>query len=141
MSLLLDTNVVSELIREVPHSAVVDWQAIQPLESLFISTISEAEMRIGAEILPAGRRRQTLTIAIEMFIWDAFQNRVRPFDRQAAREYAEIVATRKRLGRQISPFDGQIAAIARSQGMAIVTRNEKDFEAVGIKIINPWLEV
>lgn len=138
MSMLLDTNVVSELIRKSPESAVARWVSDHPLEDLFFSAVSEAELRYSAAILPAGRRRDTLVFRIEAMLRDAFEDRVLPFDRDAARAYGSIAAVRRAAGRPVAPADCQIAAIAASRRMAVATRNVRDFEGMGIQIVDPW---
>ena len=138
MTVLLDTNVVSEPIRKVPDPSVETWAAGLPLESLFFSAVGEAELRYGAEILPAGRRRETLIADIEGMLRDAFMDRVLPFDSDAAREYAYIAAVRCSIGRIVMPADLQIAAIARSRGLAVATRNVRDFRDTGVEMVNPW---
>ena len=138
MSVLLDTNVVSELIRKARDPVVADWVAGLPLEDLFFSAIGEAELRYGAAILPAGRRRETLLADIEGMLREAFGDRVLPFDRAAAREYADIAASRRAVGHRVAPADCQIAAIARSRGMEVATRNVRDFDGIGVGIVNPW---
>lgn len=140
MSVLLDTNVVSELIRKSPHPAVDAWAVSHSLEELFFSAVGEAELRYGAAILSAGRRRDTLLARIERMLREAFEGRVLPFDSNAARDYAEIAAARRTVGRPVPPADCQIAAIARSRGMAVATRNVRDFEDMHIEIIDPWSE-
>ena len=141
MSVLLDTNVVSELIRKAPDPAVEAWAANHALEELFFSAIGEAELRYGAAILPAGRRRVSLVSDIERMLSDAFDGRVLPFDSRAARAYADIAAMRRSAGRRVPPTDCQIAAIARSRDMAVATRNVRDFDDVDIEIVNPWTAV
>ena len=138
MAMLLDTNVVSELIRKSPAPAVVNWVSDHPLEDLFLSAVSEAELRYGAAILPAGRRRDTLLLKIDAMLHDAFDDRVLPFDSDAARPYGNIAAVRRSAGRPVAPADCQIAAIAASRGMAVATRNVRDFEDMGIEILDPW---
>ena len=138
MTVLLDTNVVSELIRKAPDPAVEAWVAGHPLEKLFFSAVGEAELRYGAAILPAGRRRESLVSEIEAMLRDAFEERVLPFDSEAARVYAEIAAMRRSAGRPVPPADCQIAAIARSRDMAVATRNVRDFEDMDIEVIDPW---
>ena len=138
MSVLLDSNVVSELIRKAPDPAVENWVGGLPLEELFFSAVGEAELLFGVAILPAGRRRKKLLADMESMLRDAFRDRVLPFDRRAAREYADIAAARRGAGRPVAPADCQIAAIARSRGMSVATRNVRDFEDVGVDIVNPW---
>ena len=138
MPVLLDTNVVSELIRKAPDPAVEAWAAGHALEDLFFSAVGEAELRYGAAILPAGRRRESLTSDIERMLSDAFDDRVLPFDSGAARDYAIIADMRRSAGRPVPPVDCQIAAIARSRGMAVATRNVRDFDDIDIEIVNPW---
>ena len=128
---LLDTNVVSELMKPVPAAEVVRWTASQPATSLYTTSITEAEILHGIMLLPAGRRRKA------MFLED-FSGRVLAFGSDAARVYARIAADRRRAGRPISNFDAQIAAIARSTGAAIATRNVADYEGCGVRIVNPW---
>ena len=127
MTVLLDTNVMSELIRKSPDTAVEAWAAGHALEDLFFSAVGEAELRYGAAILPTGRRRESLVSDIERMLHDAFENRVLPFDREAARSYADIAAMRRSAGRPVAPADCQIAAIAHSRNMAVATRNVRDF--------------
>ncbi len=138
MAVLLDTNVVSELIRKSPDPAVEAWVSGHVLEDLYFSAIGEAELRYGAAILPAGRRRETLVSEIEGMLRDAFGDRVLPFDSNAAREFAEIAAKRRSIGRRMAPADCQIAAIARSLNMAVATRNVRDFDDINVEVINPW---
>ena len=139
MTVLLDTNVVSELIRKSPDPAVEEWAAGHPLEALFFSAVGEAELRYGAAILPSGRRRETLVSDIERMLRDAFENRVLPFDSEAARAYADIVSMRRSAGRPVAPADCQIAAIARSRNIAVATRNVRDFEDIDIEVVDPWV--
>ena len=139
MTVLLDTNVVSELMRKTPDPAVAMWAAGQPLNSLFFSAVGEAELRYGAAVLPTGHRRETLVSDIERMLAEAFENRVLPFDRDAARAYADIAAMRRSAGRPVAPADCQIAAIARSRRMAVATRNVRDFENADIEVLDPWV--
>ena len=138
MRVLLDTNILSELIRKSPNPAVENWASAHSLQDLFFSAVGEAELRYGAAILPTGRRRQNLIADIEAMLRDAFRSRVLPFDSDAARAYGDIAAKRRLAGRPIAPADCQIAAIAYSRGMAVATRNVRDFEGVDIEVINPW---
>ena len=136
--ILLDTNVVSELMRKSPDPVVEAWAAGHPGENLFFSAVGEAELRYGAAIMRAGRRRDTLFSDIEAMLLDAFGDRMLPFDREAARYYADIAATRRFAGRPVAPPDCQIAAIARARGMAVATRNVRDFADMEIELIDPW---
>ena len=138
LTALLDTNVVSEMIRKEPNPAVVAWVSGHPPQSLFFSAVGEAELRYGAAILPAGQRRETLVADIERMLRDAFEDRVLSFDRKAARAYADIAAMRRSAGLHVPPVDCQIAAIARSRDMAVATRNVGDFQEMEIAVVDPW---
>jgi toxin FitB len=138
--ILLDTNVISELMRAEPAQVVLDWFGRHDAAELFISAITEAELRTGIAILPAGQRRDRLQIALEAMIEQDFQTRVLPFDSAAARAYADIAAARRAAGRPIAEADCQIAAIARAMGAPVVTRNVRDFDGCGVTVINPWGE-
>ena len=136
--ILLDTNVLSELMRPAPDPAVERWFAAQPDASLFISAITEAELQYGAALLPSGKRRSALTAEIDAMLEEDFNGRILPFDRSAAQAFAVIAADRRQAGRPISQADAQIAAIARSRGAALATRNVSDFDGCGVEVINPW---
>ncbi len=135
---ILDTNVISELMRPEPEPGVMEWLGSRPGGSLFLTAIVEAELRYGLALLPAGHRRNGLTAALEDMLEQDFADRILPFDRSAARAYADIVSGRRKQGRPISHFDGQIAAIARSRDAGVATRNENDFAGCDIVVINPW---
>lgn len=135
---VLDTNVVSELMRPTPEPAVASWVAGLATATLFLTAITEAELRFGLAVMPPGRRRDGLAAGLERMLRPGFANRILPFDSAAARAYAEIAAARRAAGRPVSNPDGQIAAIAYSRGMAVATRNIRDFEDMGIVVINPW---
>ena len=138
--IVLDTNVVSELMRPLPNPAVEQWVATRPAASLFFSAVGEAELRYGVAILASGRRRDALASAIEAMLREDFAGRVLPFDSDAARAYAEIAAGRRAAGRPVAQADGQIAAITRSRGMALATRNVRDFAEMGIELLDPWAD-
>jgi toxin FitB len=138
MTILLDTNVLSELLRAQPDSAVLAWVASQPANGLFVSAVTQAEMMLGARLLPAGKRRQQLEQALEAMFREDFAGRVLPFDSGCAAGYASVVAARRRAGTPISQFDGQIAAIALSHRLGLATRNVSDFEGCGLVVTNPW---
>ena len=139
MSVLLDTNVVSELLRPSPSAAVENWVVERPATDLYFSAVGEAELRYGVAILPAGRRRDALAAAIEAILREDFNDRILPFDSEAARAYADIAAARRSSGRPVPPADCQIAAIARSRDMVMATRNVRDFEDIDIEVVDPWV--
>ncbi|MDE2668840.1 MAG: type II toxin-antitoxin system VapC family toxin [Chloroflexota bacterium] len=136
--IVLDTNVVSELMRLVPSAIALEWLARQSRSELFLTAVSEAELRYGVEILPTGRRRATLAASIERTIRQGFAERILPFDSDAAGVYGVIAAARRAGGNPISQADCQIAAIARSRGAAVATRDASGFGGCGIEVINPW---
>jgi hypothetical protein len=136
--IILDTNVVSELLRAAPAPAVEAWLAAQDGAEVYFTAVSEAELRHGVAILPAGRWRDALAEAVEGMLAEDFRDRILPFDSAAARAYAAIAADRRAVGRPISQFDCQIAAIARAQDAAVATRNIGDFEGCGVEVIDPW---
>ena len=135
---VLDTNVVSELMRRTPERAVVAWIEHHHGSSLFLTAVTEAELRVGAAILPAGARRDALEARIDEYVFTEFSGRVLPFDSAAASAYAGIVARRRRIGRPAAHADTQIAAISQVHGMSVVTRNVADFADAGIEVVNPW---
>jgi toxin FitB len=136
--ILVDTNVISELMRSEPSSLVLSWFGTQDPSALFLSAITEAELRTGVGILPAGQRRDRLLTAIDAVIYEDFADRVLPFDSEAAKSYAGIAAARRAAGRPIADADCQIAAIALAAGAKIATRNVRDFDGCGVPVINPW---
>jgi predicted nucleic acid-binding protein len=138
MSILLDTNVLSEVLRGAPASAVLAWFAVQRESDLMVSTVTQAEMFLGARLLPAGKRRLNLQHALAGLFDGNFAGRVLPFDSGAVVHYVEVVASRRQAGRPISQFDAQIAAIALRCGASLATRNLKDFEGCGLTLIDPW---
>ena len=135
---VLDTNVVSELMRVTPSAEVLVWMDELPPRELFVTAVTEAEVRTGIAILPAGARRRGLADAAERTLGGLFAGRVLPFDSGAARAYADIAAASRDAGHPISQSDCQIAGIARSRGMAVATRNVRDFSDTGVEVINPW---
>lgn len=140
MSVLLDTNVLSELLTPAPDSAVLAWFAAQHPDTLYVSSVTQAEMLLGARLLPAGKRRNALEAALRAMFAEDFAGRILPFDSAAAPIYAELVAARRSAGRPISQFDAQIAAIALCSALRLATRNVRDFEDCGVELIDPWQE-
>lgn len=139
--IVLDTNVVSELLRPAPATQVEAWLSALDGAEVYFTAVGEAELRHGVAILPAGRRRTALAKAIEGMLEEDFRDRILPFDRAAASAYAVIAAKRRAAGRPISQFDCQIAAIARAREAAVATRNTGDYEGCGIEVIDPWLPI
>ena len=138
--IIFDTNVVSELMLPNPNPNVSIWAARQELSTIFTTAISEAELRFGVEILPAGRRRDGLLEVVEDILRSQFHNRILPFDSPAAKAYAVIAANRRAAGRPINHSDCQIAAIARVNNAPVATRDVRDFKSCGIEVINPWAD-
>lgn len=137
--IVLDTNVLSELMRQPPDTGVLTWLDAQTGGELFLTAITVAEILYGIARLPDGQRKVNLQdAAMAMFTVD-FGGRILPFSEQAAVVYAEVVAGRERLGRPISMADAQIAAICRLNAAALVSRNVKDFDGLGLELINPWV--
>ena len=135
---VLDTNVVSELMRERPQPRVLAWLDGQLTSMLFVTAITEAEVRTGIAILPDGERRRGLAAAADRAFGVLFAERILPFDSDAASAYATIAAERRAAGRPMSHADCQTAAVARSRGASVVTRDVDDFEGCGIDLTNPW---
>ena len=138
MHILLDTNVLSELLRAQPEAAVTTWFAAQQPDGLYVSAVTQAEMMLGAGLLPTGKRKQALDQALRTMFEEDFARRILPFDSGAVAAYVEIVRKRRAAGRPIAQFDAQIAAISVSRGFDLATRNVSDFEACGVTVVNPW---
>ena len=135
---VLDTNVASELMRPRPTAAVAAWIAELDAQDMYLTAVSEAELLYGVAIMPTGKRRSALEAAMTRWLDRGFGKRILPFDSAAARVYAQIAAERRRTGRPIGEADCQIAAISRSRGAVLVTRNVRDFEGTGLHVIDPW---
>jgi predicted nucleic acid-binding protein len=138
--IVLDTNVVSETLRPVPESSVLEWLANRPRASLFTTTVTRGEILYGIRLLPDGKRRRGLWDAARKIFDEDFADQVLSFDGDAADMYAEIAASRRATGKPISQFDAMIVAMARSRGASLATRNVKDFEHCGVDVINPWTQ-
>ena len=136
--ILLDTNIVSELMRAQPDAGVIKWLGSQPTASLFTTAITQAEILYGVELVPQGKRREAMLEAARAIFDEDFARRVLPFDGDASRAYAQIAAHRRLAGQPISQFDAQIAAIARSRGAVLATRNTRDFGDCNLTIVDPW---
>jgi len=136
--ILLDTNVVSELMRRAPSSVVERWLGRQPISSVFISSVTEAELRYGPALMPEGRRLTQLVAQANAMLAEDFADRILPFDSPAASAYVRIAAGRRRAGRPISQADAQIAAIAASRGATVATRNVMDLVDCGVDLVDPW---
>jgi len=138
--IVLDTNVVSELVKPQPDPAVRAWVNGRPAETMFVTAITEAEMLFGVSLMADGRRRNALRLGILTVFGTVFASRILPFDSAAATEYGDWAADRRRKGRPVGIADLQIAAIARVRGATtIATRNAKDFGDCGIPVADPWL--
>ncbi len=135
---VIDTNVASELMRPEPAPTVAAWIAERGAEEFYLTAVSEAELLYGVAIMPAGRRRTMLESSMARWLNQGFAERILPFDSAAARAYAEIASGRRRAGRPIGEADCQIAAISRSRGAVLVTRNIRDFEGTGVDVVDPW---
>lgn len=136
--IVLDTNVLSEILRRVPQPRVIEWLGEQPRLSVFTTTMTRAEILFGIRLMPEGARREGLLDAATKIFDIDFDGQVLSFDNAAAAEFAEISAARRAAGRPISQFDAQIAAITRSRGARLATRNVTDFDGCGVTVINPW---
>jgi len=134
----IDTNVASELMRPEPTPSVAAWIAGRDAQEMYLTAVSEAELRYGVAILPVGKRRTALEAAMTRWFDRGFGERILPFDSAAAKAYAEIAAERRQTGRTIGEADCQIAAICGSRGATLVTRNVRHFRGTGVEVVNPW---
>jgi len=136
--ILLDTNVISELWKIEPVPSVLAWMDAQTVETLYLSAVTVAELRFGMEVMPVGKRRSIYQDRMEREVLPAFSGRVLPFDLDASKAYATLMARAKAAGWTISTADGYIAAIAYARNLIVATRDVSPFEAVGLAVINPW---
>jgi len=136
--IVLDTNVLSELMRPEPSAPVVAWFAEQPTAEVFTTSVTEAAIFYGIELLAAGKRRKRLLEAAETMFIKVFAGRIFAFDSDAARAFARLVTHRRARGRPFNYADAQIAAIAQARGAKLATHNVADFRDCGLDLINPW---
>ena len=139
--IILDTNVISELLRSEPSPVLLKNVGSFPSDDLYTTVLTEAEIRLGLAILPKGRKRTALQMQVDLILKEDFAGRILPFDSDAAQAYAKLVAERRTVGRPISLFDAQIAAIVQTCGAVLITRNARDFQGCQFEVINPWLEL
>lgn len=136
--IVLDTNVLSALMRQVPEPAVVAWLDDQPADSIWITSITLFEARLGLALLPKGRRRQALEAAFEQLLEEDLENRVLDFDTAAASAAAVLAAARQKAGRPVDLRDTQIAGIALARRATVATRNVRHFADLDVPVANPW---
>ena len=139
--ILLDTNLVSEPWKPKPDPRVVAWIDAQVVETLFLSSVTVAELRFGIAAMPSGKRRKVLDERLEGDLLPVFVGRVLPFDLDASRAYAELMSKAKIAGQAINMADGYIAAIAAARGLSVASRDVAPFHTAGVPIINPWAAV
>jgi predicted nucleic acid-binding protein len=135
--ILLDTNVVSEAMKPVPDDAVRGWLDEQAAETLYLSSVTIAELMFGIGALPKGKRKDKLAGALDG-VMELFADRVLPFDIDAARHYADLAVKARAAGKGFPTPDGYIAAIAASKGFVVATRDTSAFDAAGVEVIDPW---
>lgn len=135
--ILLDTNVVSEAMTREPHPSLRDWLDAQAAETLFLSSITVAELLFGIGALPAGKRKDALAAALDAVL-DLFAARILPFDTSAARRYADLAVRARAAGKGFPTPDGYLAAIAAAHGLAVASRDTSAFTAAGLTVIDPW---
>ncbi len=138
--ILLDTNVISEPLRHNPNAHVIKWIDAQPLETLYLSAVTVAELRTGIALLPSGKRRTGLHENVEKRVLPLFTGRMLAFDLGCTQAYAKLIAKARMDGLAISMSDGYIAAIAAANQLIVATRDTSPFQAAGVPVINPWEE-
>ncbi|NTZ84124.1 type II toxin-antitoxin system VapC family toxin [Burkholderia metallica] len=138
--ILVDTNVMTEPLRREPNAAVIEWLDAQNVETLFLAAISLAEIRFGIAALPEGRRRDRLHQGIEQRVLSLFRGRILPFDDAASKAYASFRARARVAGNTIADVDCFIAATAEANGLIVATRDVAPFQALGLRVIDPWGE-
>lgn len=138
--IVLDTNVLSEILRLKPDPKVLSWLRALPRTVLFTTTITRGEMFYGVCLLPEGKRKTSMLAAVRAIFATEFSGQILGFDSEAADAFAEISATRKAMGKPVAQLNAMIAAIAKSRGARLATRNSKDFVGCGIELLDPWNE-
>ncbi|WP_067853277.1 type II toxin-antitoxin system VapC family toxin [Nocardia shimofusensis] len=136
--IILDTNVLSEVVKQAPEQRVIDWLDAQPAVGIATTAVTAAELWYGVRRLPDGRRKAGLVAGIDAVLYEDLQGRIERFDTAAASRYADLVIARECVGQPISMADAQIAAICVSRGAVLATRNVRDFAGTGIEIVDPW---
>ncbi|MEO7727711.1 MAG: type II toxin-antitoxin system VapC family toxin [Burkholderiales bacterium] len=136
--IVLDTNVLSALMRQAPDAPVIAWLDHQPAESVWITSITLFEARLGLALLPKGRRRLTLETAFAQLLENDLENRVLDFDSAAATEAALLAAQRQKTGRSVDMRDTQIAGIALARRATLATRNVRHFQDLNVPVVDPW---
>ncbi|MFC0545019.1 type II toxin-antitoxin system VapC family toxin [Kutzneria chonburiensis] len=136
--IVLDTNVVSELMRQSPDERVVRWVDRYPADEVFITAVTAAELSYGVARLPEGQRKSTLAAMVSELLAEDLYGQILPFDGGAAQYYARIATAREELGRPISMADAQIAAVCRQYAACLATRHTKDFDDTGVMVLDPW---
>lgn len=138
--IVLDTNVVSEMMKPSPSATVVDWLNRQEAVELYLTSVTIGEVSYGLRLLPRGERRSRVEQAFENVLSRAFLGRILDFDERAAEHYGDLMARRREMGRPLAILDGQIAAIARAHGAAVATRNVRDFVGCDVIVIDPFAD-
>ena len=136
--IILDTNIVSELMRPAPERMVLQWFSNQAAEDLHVTAVTMAEILYGVELISSSRRRDVVRAGAEKMFGDVFADRILTFEDRAALAFSQIASSRRRQGKSMSGTDAQIAAIARVHGATLATRNTYVFEGCGVKLVNPW---
>jgi predicted nucleic acid-binding protein len=136
--ILLDTNVISETMRERPDPLVRAWIRQHTRAEVWTASVVIAELLAGIESMPSGRRQRALREAVDQMIVDDFRGQILAFNLPAARQFGQILASRQKIGRPIREMDAQIAAIARVNGAILATRDVNDFSGCGLTVLNPW---
>ncbi|MBI2719052.1 MAG: type II toxin-antitoxin system VapC family toxin [Rhizobiales bacterium] len=138
--IILDTDIISELMRPEPDPRVVDWLRQRRVKDVFTTSVSEAELWFGVELLPVGKRRNDIAARLQATLDGDFSGRILDFDRRAAREFGRLHAAQRRSGRLSDLADAMIAAIASAKKFAVATRNMRDFAHAGVDLFNPWTD-